>query len=89
MVHEHQRWDRDTYLEFRCKNLAGMQGIVKKYMKDKQVSEDAAWEALCTDDNEAYEYDAPSIDYIKGNGLDAATKPHLDGEDGFDMNSST
>ena len=80
MVHEHQRWDRDDYVEFRCRNIDGNK-------KDKKVTEDEAWDKLCTDEAEAYEYNAPSMDYIKGNGLDPVTKSPLDGPDGFDLDS--
>lgn len=78
MVHEHQREHCDAYLDFCCKTLLGMREIVDDYMKNKEVSEEVAWEIPTT---------TKIVAYIKGNQLNPNAKPHLDGAGGVDMDS--
>lgn len=87
MAHEHQRWDRDDHVEFRCDNLVGMWDIINKARIAENMSPAQAHRALCEDLAMAERYHAPSRDYIKGAGLDVNTRPQLDGPGGFDMDS--
>ena len=87
MIHEHQRWDRDDYLEFRCNNLWGINDSISKVTAHEGITSQEAAELLCNNAHKAREYDAPSVPYIKGDGLDPATKPQLDGPGGFDRES--
>ncbi|KAF9730577.1 hypothetical protein PMIN01_11446 [Paraphaeosphaeria minitans] len=86
MVHEHQRWDRDDHVEFRCRNLRGMREAVAEF-RQTGLEYDQAWRILCTDFGAALHYTAPSRSYVKGDGLDAGMQPPLDGPGGFDMDS--
>jgi hypothetical protein len=86
MVHEHQRWDRDDYIEFRCHNLRDMEKPVEELQKTG-LTEGQAWEILCTNLDTAVQYNAPSAGYIKGDGLDRGTQPQLDGPGGLDIDS--
>lgn len=87
LVHEHQRWDRDDHVEFRCKNIIGMIDIINDMVKKEKVSFDEATKALCENEAKAEQYGAPSVPYIKGVGLDVNTKPTMDGPGGFDLDS--
>ncbi|KAF1974428.1 hypothetical protein BU23DRAFT_553483 [Bimuria novae-zelandiae CBS 107.79] len=87
MIHEHQRWDRDDHIEFRCTNLDDMVDIIGHMKVKEGVSWDKAAKALCEDYAKAKEYHARSVDYIKGDGLEANKKPKLDGPGGFDLDS--
>ncbi|KAL6703626.1 hypothetical protein ACN47E_009486 [Coniothyrium glycines] len=87
MVHEHQRWDRDDHVEFRCDNLLGIMDAVDLLQTDAFVDEHTALDMLCSDYELALKYHSPSADYVKGNGLDPHTRPTLDGQSGFDADS--
>lgn len=87
MAHEHQRWDRDDSLEFRCINIAGMSETIERYRVAENADYETALKALCKDPATATNWSAPSLDFIKGGGLDVATKPQLDGPGGLDMES--
>jgi hypothetical protein len=88
MAHEHQRWDRDDHVEFRCANLVGMTDVyIPRVRAAERMDYATAYAALCADMHTAEKYFAPSAEYVKGAGLDAATRPALDGPGGFDMES--
>ncbi|KAF2444577.1 hypothetical protein P171DRAFT_494954 [Karstenula rhodostoma CBS 690.94] len=87
MAHEHQRWDRDDHVEFRCANLVGMTDIINRFRVAEKKDYAAASKALCEDQLTAEKWFAPSAEYVKGAGLDVATKPIFDGPGGFDMDS--
>jgi hypothetical protein len=64
LVHEHQRWDRDDHIEFRCHNLMGIFDAVKQLRADRPgLSDEACLDLLCSDTKVAEEYGAPSLDY--------------------------
>ncbi|KAJ4345254.1 uncharacterized protein N0V89_011384 [Didymosphaeria variabile] len=87
MIHEHQRWDRDDHVEFRCDNLVGMWDKINTAHVAEKISPAQAHRALCEDLAMAHKYHAPSQDYIKGAGLNVNSQPRLDGPGGFDMDS--
>jgi hypothetical protein len=88
MAHEHQRWDRDDHVVFRCHNLVGMTDVYIPHVRVAEKMDYAtAYKALCEDMKTAEKYFAPSAEYVKGAGLDVNTKPKLDGTGGFDMES--
>ncbi|OAG11197.1 uncharacterized protein CC84DRAFT_1210870 [Paraphaeosphaeria sporulosa] len=87
MAHEHQRWDRDDHVEFRCANLVGMSDIINHYRVAAKVDYATASKALCEDQLTAEKWFAPSAEYVRGAGLDVNTKPKFDGPGGFDVDS--
>lgn len=90
MVHEHQRWDRDDHIEYRCHNLYhidAMWASVDQLAMDRHTTHEVALNILCEDMDIAREFGALSAEYIKGDDLDPNTKPELDGPGGFDMES--
>ena len=86
MVHEHQRWDRDDYVDFRCKNLIGMDEAVKRAL-ESGGTEDERWKELCTVYTSALNFGALSHAFMEGAGLDPEEKKQLNGPDGFDYDS--
>lgn len=92
MAHEHQRWDRDEYVQFKCENVRGMKEIVDKAYelngRPNGITKEEVWEFLCEDFGQAEFWSAPSKAYIKGDGFDDFDEgKSLDGPDGFDYDS--
>lgn len=87
MGHEHQRWDRDDYIQFNCKNFYGIQEVfdTARHGLAPGISDDEIWDFLCNDAKKARDFDAPSLDWIRGDGLPPGAE--LDGPDGFDYDS--
>ncbi|KAL1610470.1 hypothetical protein SLS60_002138 [Paraconiothyrium brasiliense] len=68
MSHEHQRWDRDDHILFRCDSLVGIFDAVDGLQADRPgLSEQDALDLLCTDRELAIEYGSPSSEYGKYN----------------------
>ena len=63
MSHEHQRWDRDDHVEFRCENLAGIYEAANRLSAERNLDEHRAMEMLCSNRDVAVEYKSPSADY--------------------------
>lgn len=87
MAHEHQRWDRDDHVEFRCSNIADFSNAINRVRVGEKMNHAQASKALCEDQEIADKYAFASGEFIKGAGLDPNTKPKLDGDSGFDMDS--
>ena len=84
LTHEHNRWDRDYYLEFRCLNLKGIDEIINRVRRDKKCDFETARKLICEDYKTAREYDAYSAVFIKGEGSDPSVAPAGDGPGWFD-----
>ncbi|KAL1595700.1 hypothetical protein SLS60_009389 [Paraconiothyrium brasiliense] len=92
MAHEHQRWDRDDYVYFRCENVKGMKERVEYAHKlhgiPNGITTEEVWEFLCENYAQATFWEAPSIAWIRGDGYDDIDEAKsLDGPGGFDYDS--
>ncbi|KAJ4344621.1 uncharacterized protein N0V89_012365 [Didymosphaeria variabile] len=92
MAHEHQRWDRDDYVYFRCENVKGMKERVEYAHRLNGVPNGIpigeVWEFLCEKYAQATFWEAPSRAWIRGDGFkDIDEGKSLDGPDGFDYDS--
>lgn len=64
MSHEHQRWDRDDHIGFRCDSLVGIIDALNNLMADRPgLLESDALVLLCSDRDLAVEYGSPSSEY--------------------------
>lgn len=85
MGHEHQRWDRDDYVQFNCKNVNGIKDAVQRVKDEGSLPEDQIWDMLCNHAEHVVQWKAPTIDWVRGDGLAPGTT--LNGPDGFDYDS--
>ena len=66
LSHEHQRWDRDEHIQFRCdKRLFGMEDAIWRAAAARGLTYEEARQLLCEDKWAATEFGAPTTGYSK------------------------
>lgn len=72
LQHEHQRPDRNEYLDFRCENLDGYEEAKKKALQDPRahyptdMGDDHRIRVMCDDDMIATDYFPAVLPYVRG-----------------------